>query len=198
MVRQLKALETAFTELERLPAIGRKSARRITFHLLKQPAEKVRRLTAALESLHEQIRPCTRCFYLAEDDLCRICQDPDRENILCVVEDVGDVMALESTAEFHGRYHVLGGVIAPLDGIGPENLHIDALIERVKTEKPREIILATGFTVEGEATALYVTRLLKPLNVRIFRLAYGLPVGSTLEHADEATMVRALEGKIEM
>lgn len=198
MARQLKALETALAELERLPAIGRKSARRIAFHLLKQPADRVNRLASALQALHEQIRPCSRCFYLAEDELCEICQDSNRENIICVVEDVGDVMALESTMEYCGRYHVLGGVIAPLDGIGPEDLSIEALIQRVETEKPQYIIIATGFTVEGEATALYVSRLLKPLGVKVYRLAYGLPVGSSLEHADEATVVRALEGKIEL
>ncbi len=198
MARQLKALETALSELGRLPAIGRKSARRIAFHLLKQPADRVHRLASALEALHEQIRPCSRCFYLAEDELCEICQDSNRENIICVVEDVGDVMALESTMEYRGRYHVLGGVIAPLDGIGPEDLSIEALVRRVETEKPQHIIIATGFTVEGEATALYVSRLLKPLGIKVYRLAYGLPVGSSLEHADEATVVRALEGKIEL
>ncbi|MBN1296912.1 recombination protein RecR [bacterium] len=197
-MKQLKALENVLAELEKLPAIGRKSARRIAFYLLKQPPARAARLAAALEALHREIRPCSRCFNLAESEVCAVCDDPTRESTICVVEDVGDVMALESTGEYHGLYHVLGGVIAPLDGIGPNDLTIDVLIRRVNGEKPAGIILATGFTVEGEATALYVARLLKPLDVKVYRLAYGLPVGSTLEHADEATVVRALEGKIEL
>ena len=195
---RLKALDNVLRELEKLPAIGQKSARRIAFHLLRQPPAKALRLAAALEVLHESIHNCPRCFFLAEDELCEICSDKDREKTICVVEDVGDVMALERTGEYKGYYHVLGGVIAPLDGIGPEELKINELLERVSVENPREIIIATGFTVEGEATAMYLTRLLKPMNVKVYRLAYGLPVGSTLEHADEATMVRALEGKREM
>ncbi len=198
MSRQLQALENALAELEKLPAIGRKSARRIAFHLLKQPAEKARRLAAALVTLHERIRPCSRCFYLAEDDLCQICLDPERIGTICVVEDAGDVMALERTGEYHGGYHVLQGVIAPLDGVGPDDLTIRQLISRVQAEQPQEIIIATSFTVEGEATAMYLTRMLKPLKVKVFRLAYGLPVGSTLEYADEATMIRALEGRVEI
>ena len=195
---RLKALDNVLRELEKLPAIGQKSARRIAFHLLRQPPAKALRLASALEVLHESIHNCPRCFFLAEDELCEICSDKDREKTICVVEDVGDVMALERTGEYKGYYHVLGGVIAPLDGIGPEELKINELLERVSVENPREIIIATGFTVEGEATAMYLTRLLKPMNVKVYRLAYGLPVGSTLEHADEATMVRALEGKREM
>jgi len=198
VITHLKALDKLLTELERLPAIGRKSARRIAFYLLKQSPEKSRRLAAALEVLHEQIHPCNRCYHLAEKDLCEICSDPNRENTICVVEDVGDVMALESTGEYQGLYHVLGGVISPLDGIGPDELKIHEFINRVDTEKPSEIVIATGFTVEGEATAMYLTRLLKPMNVKVYRLAYGLPVGSTLEYADKATMVRALEGKREI
>jgi recombination protein RecR len=198
MAHRLKALEQVLAELEQLPAIGRKSARRIAFYLLKQSPEKVRKLAGAIDTLHDKIRPCRRCFYLSEEHLCYICLNPNRENIICVVEDIGDVIALEGTGEYHGQYHVLGGVIAPLDGIGPENLNIESLLQRVKTEKPDELIIATGFTVEGEATAMYITRLLKPLMVKVYRLAYGLPVGSTLEHADEATMVRALEGKREL
>lgn len=198
MAKRLKALDAVLSELERLPAIGRKSARRIAFYLLKQPPARAQKLAAALTDLHEKIRPCSRCFNLAEDELCDICSDTGRENTICVVEDVGDIMALESTGEYHGVYHVLGGVIAPLDGIGPDALNIDALLERIRSETPGEVVLATGFTVEGEATAMYLTRLLKPMDVKVYRLAYGLPVGSTLEHADEATVVRALEGKIEI
>lgn len=198
MAHRLKALDNILVELERLPAVGRKSARRIAFHLLKQSPEKVQRLAAAIENLHDKIRPCSRCFYLAEEELCYICRDPDRDNIICVVEDVGDVIALEGTGEYPGRYHVLGGVIAPLDGIGPENLNIESLLKRIEHEQPTELIIATGFTVEGEATAMYIKRVLKTFNRKIYRLAYGLPVGSTLEHADEATMVRALEGKREL
>ena len=198
MGKKLQALENTLAELEKLPAIGRKSARRIAFHLLKQPPEKVQRLVESLIDLHQRIHPCTRCFYLAEADLCEICRDPERSGTICIVEDAGDVMALERTGEFHGRYHVLQGVIAPLDGVGPDDLTIRQLIDRIREEKPVEVIIATGFTVEGEATAMYLTRILKPMEVKVFRLAYGLPVGSTLEHADEATMIRALEGKIEI
>lgn len=198
MGKKLQALENTLAELEKLPAIGRKSARRIAFHLLKQPPEKVQRLAESLIDLHQRIHPCTRCFYLAEADLCEICRDPERSGTICIVEDAGDVMALERTGEFHGRYHVLQGVIAPLDGVGPDDLTIRQLIDRIREEKPVEVIIATGFTVEGEATAMYLTRILKPMEVKVFRLAYGLPVGSTLEHADEATMIRALEGKIEI
>ncbi|HPQ39305.1 MAG TPA: recombination mediator RecR [bacterium] len=196
MAKRLKALDAVLAELEKLPAIGPKSARRIAFHLLKQPASRAQRLAAALTALHEKIRPCSRCFNLAEDVLCDICSDSGRESTICVVEDVGDIMALENTGEYHGLYHVLGGVIAPLDGIGPDDLKIRELLERIRLENPRDVVLATGFTVEGEATAMYLTRLLKPMDVKVYRLAYGLPVGSTLEHADEATVVRALEGKI--
>ncbi|MCD4654757.1 recombination mediator RecR [bacterium] len=198
MITRLKALDNVLAELEKLPAIGRKSARRIAFYLLKQPAAKTMRLASVLSILHEQIHPCSRCFNLAEQELCEICRDTNRENSICVVEDIGDVMALERTGEYKGIYHVLGGAIAPLDGIGPDELTINELLDRVKTEKPDELILATGFTVEGEATAMYLTRLLKPMNVKVYRLAYGLPVGSSLEYADEATMVRALEGKREV
>jgi len=198
VAKRLKALDTLLVELEKMPAIGGKSARRIAFHLLKHPPARAQRLAAALTALHEKIRSCRRCFNLSEDVLCDVCSDPDRENTICVVEDVGDIMALESTGEYHGVYHVLGGVIAPLDGIGPDALKIDELMQRIEEEKPPEVVLATGFTVEGEATAMYLTRLLKALDVKVYRLAYGLPVGSTLEHADEATVVRALEGKIEI
>lgn len=198
MITRLKALDNLLSELEKLPAIGRKSARRIAFYLLKQPPKRAASLARVLGELHEKVRTCDRCFYLSETPLCEICQSEERENVICVVEDVGDVMALEGTGEFRGLYHVLGGAISPLDGIGPEELKINELLKRVQAETPEEIIIATGFTVEGEATAMYLTRLLKPMNVKVYRLAYGLPVGSSLEYADEATMVRALEGKREI
>ncbi len=198
MAREIKALRDLLTELEKLPAIGRKSAQRIAFHLLKQPHQKVIRLAETLVAVTEKIVPCQTCFNLSETGMCSVCSDPDRESIICVVEDIGDIMAIERTDEFRGRYHVLGGVISPLDGIGPENLHIRELIGRVDSEGIRELIIATNFTIEGEATAMYLARLLKQSDVKVFRLAYGLPVGSSLEYADEATMAKALEGRKEI
>jgi len=197
-VRELRALQELISELEKLPSIGRKSAQRIAFHLLKQPVKDVERLAHSIRQLKEKIVSCPNCFYISEQGLCEICNDSDREHVICVVQEIGDVMAIERVGEFKGKYHVLNGVISPLDGIGPEDLKIKELIARIDNESIKELIIATNFTVEGEATAMYLTRLLKPRKVKLFRLAYGLPVGSNLEHADEATMLKALEGKREL
>lgn len=197
-MQSLKAFEKLVMEFKRLPGIGEKSARRIVFHLLKASDKNVERLADALINLKKEIVTCKRCFNLSDQTLCAICRDPDRKPVLCVVQDVGDLMAIERTGEFRGRYHVLGGVISPLDGIGPDQLKIKELLERIPSESISEVIIATNLTVEGEATAMYIARLLKSIGVKVFRIAHGLPVGASLEYADEATTVKALEGRKEL
>jgi recombination protein RecR len=197
-VLEIKALRDLTEELGKLPGIGRKSAQRIAFYLLKQPKTRAEKLAGAIVQLKEKIMPCRECFNISEDGLCAICKDPQREKLLCVVEDIGDLLAIERTGEFHGIYHVLTGVISPLDGIGPENLKIRELLHRVEELRIEQVILATNLTVEGEATAMYISRLLKPKGAKVYRIAHGLPVGGSLEHTDEATMVKAFEGRKEM
>ena len=183
-------------EFGRLPGIGPKSAQRLAFHLLHIPAEDARRLARSIVEARDRIAWCSRCFNLAEGDLCRICSDARREtSLLCVVEDPRDVVAIEKTGEFRGRYHVLQGAISPLEGVGPEQLRIRELLARVGPEGIEEVILATNPNIEGEATALYLVRILKPLGVRVTRLASGLPVGGDLEYADEVTLGRAFAGR---
>jgi recombination protein RecR len=185
-------------ELRRLPGIGRKSARRIALHLLKSSKEDSRKLTKAIIDLNERVRFCTRCYNITEEDLCNICMDEERDSsLLCVVEEAGDVIAFEGTGEFRGRYHILGGSLSPLDGRGPENLKIQELLERIREEAVREVILATNPNVEGEATAIYLSKALKPFKTKVTRIARGLPVGSDLDYADEVTLARALEGRRE-
>lgn len=189
-------LQGLIDELGRLPGIGPKSAQRIAFHLLKVAPEDAQRLAAAIVTMTERITLCSRCFNVAEGDLCQFCSDPTREpGVLCVVEDPRDVVALEKTREFRGRYHVLHGALSPLDGIGPEQIRVRELLDRVVPEALSEIILCTNPNVEGEATAMYIARLLQPLGVSITRPASGLPMGSDLEYADEITLARALEGR---
>ena len=186
-------------ELGRLPGIGPKSAQRIAFHLLKLPAEDAHRLARAIVDAKERISWCRRCFNLAEGDVCRICADDRRDpSVLCVVEEPRDIVAMERTGELRGRYHVLQGAISPIDGVGPEQLRIRELLQRVEAEGVEEVILATNPNIEGEATALYLVKLLRPLGVRVTRLARGLPVGGDLEYADELTLGRALEGRREV
>ena len=186
-------------ELGRLPGIGPKSAQRIAFHLLKLPAEDAHRLARAIVDAKERISWCRRCFNLAEGDVCRICADDRRDpSVLCVVEEPRDIVAMERTGELRGRYHVLQGAISPIDGVGPEQLRVRELLQRVEAEGVEEVILATNPNIEGEATALYLVKLLRPLGVRVTRLASGLPVGGDLEYADELTLGRALEGRREV
>lgn len=195
---EVKALRELIEELNRLPGIGRKSAQRMAYFILKQPRVFADKLAASLINLKDRVKPCERCFNLSEDGVCSVCSDDRREPTVCVVEEANDVAAIERMGEFRGRYHVLNGVISPLNGIGPENLTIRQLISRVESGEVREVIIATNVTVEGEATAMYISKLLKTRGVRVFRIAHGLPVGGSLEYADEATMAKALEGKTEL
>ncbi len=183
-------------ELGRLPGIGPKSAQRIAFHLLAAEPVDVRRLADVLIEVKARVKFCVTCFNVSEDDQCRICRDPRRDpTSLCVVEEYKDVVAIERTREFRGRYHVLGGAISPIDGIGPDQLRIRELMIRLSDDQLTEIILATDPNLEGEATATYLTRQLKPMGLRVTRLASGLPVGGDLEYADEVTLGRAFAGR---
>ncbi|MGA8248208.1 MAG: recombination mediator RecR [Nocardioides sp.] len=183
-------------ELGRLPGVGPKGAQRIAFHLLQAEPDDVRRLAEVLLEVKARVRFCSTCFNVSEDDQCRICRDPRRDQtVLCVVEEYKDVVAIERTKEFRGRYHVLGGAISPIDGIGPDQLHIAELLKRLADGTITEVILATDPNLEGEATATYLTRMLRPLGLRITRLASGLPVGGDLEYADEVTLGRAFAGR---
>ena len=183
-------------ELGRLPGVGPKSAQRIAFHLLAADPVDVRRLAAVLVEVKARVKFCSVCGNVAEEDTCRICRDPRRDPaVLCVVEEPKDVVAIERTREYRGRYHVLGGAISPIDGIGPDELRIRELLPRLADGVVLEVILATDPNLEGEATATYLTRLLKPMGLRVSRLASGLPVGGDLEYADEVTLGRAFEGR---
>ena len=196
MIYTSEALQQLIEEFNQFPGIGRKSAQRLALHILKQPREEVVKLARALVNVKDRIRYCSSCWNITEDDPCMICSSPKRErSMICVVEEPNDVMALEKTNEFRGLYHVLGGSLSPLDGIGPEELKVRELLARVNSEVA-EVILAMNPNVEGEATTIYLTRLLKPLGVKVTRIARGLPVGSDLEFADEATLGRALEGRV--
>jgi|SRR5688572_6509701 len=182
--------------LQRLPGIGPKTAQRLAFFLLKRPVDEVQGLAEALSQLKALIVHCSVCFNVTQEDPCRICRDPQRDaHSLCVVEEPNDLLALEKTGGFRGRYHVLLGALSPLDGIGPEDLKVRELLMRLETDTVEEIILATNPSVEGEATAIYLAKLLKPLATRITRIARGLPVGGDLEYADEVTLAKALEGR---
>lgn len=182
--------------LTRLPTIGRKTAQRLAYYLLKAPESEARELADAILQVRERIRPCSRCNNLTDADPCALCADPNRDDaLLCVVEEGHDMAAIERTSHYRGRYHVLGGVLSPLDGIGPDELHLEQLLRRVRENLVREVIVATNPTVEGEATAAYLARLLKPTGVRVSRIAAGIPVGGDIEYADEVTMSRAMEGR---
>jgi recombination protein RecR len=189
-------VQTLIDELGRLPGIGPKSAQRIAFHLLKVPTEDAVRLATAITEAKERVRFCERCFNVAEGQLCPICTDDSRDSsTVCVVEESRDIVAIEKTGEFRGRYHVLLGAMSPLEGIGPEHLKIRELVARIEPEGIEEVILCTNPNTEGEVTAMYLARLLKPIGLQVTRIASGLPVGGDLEYADELTLGRALEGR---
>jgi recombination protein RecR len=189
-------VQALIDELGRLPGVGPKSAQRIAFHLLKIPADDANRLAAAIRDAKAKVRFCERCWNVAEDALCPICADPRRDSsLICVVEESRDIVAIEKTGEFRGRYHVLLGAINPLEGIGPDHLKIRELLARLEPEGVHEVIVCTNPNTEGEVTAMYLARMLKPLGIKVSRLASGLPVGGDLEYADELTLGRALEGR---
>ena len=190
------AVQDLIDELGRLPGIGPKSAQRIAFHLLKLSKEDALRLSSAITAAKERVSFCRRCYNVSEGEECDLCSSPDRDpHLLCVVEEPRDVVAIEKTHEFKGRYHVLQGAISPIEGIGPEQLRVKELVQRLEPEGITEVILCTNPNIEGEATAMYLARLLKPLGIRVTRIASGLPVGGDLEYADELTLGRALEGR---
>lgn len=201
MLPLAEPVERLINELSRLPGIGPKTASRLTFYLLRQPRERAQALALAeaLQDLQDKVVFCDRCFNIAESSPCAVCRDEGRDqSIICVVEEPLDVHAIERTREYGGLYHVLHGAISPVEGIGPDDLKIAELLARVKGEAVREVLLATNPNLEGEATAMYLARLLKPLSVRVTCLARGLPVGGDLEYADSVTLARALEGRSEI
>ncbi len=189
-------VQDLITELGRLPGVGPKSAQRLAFHLLSAEPEDARRLARAILEAKERVGFCRRCFNVSEQDECRICRDARRDaHVLCVVEEPRDLQAIEKTAEFRGRYHVLGGAISPIDGVGPERLHVRELLARLTDEDITEVVLATNPNIEGEATASFLARQLKAIGVPVSRIASGLPVGGDLEYADEVTLGRAFTGR---
>jgi recombination protein RecR len=195
----LTAIDDLTGELARLPGIGRKTALRLAFHLLKAPSEDAQRLARAIVTVRERVRPCESCGNLTEVTPCAICTSTRRDaTVVCVVEEASDIMAIERTGEYRGMYHVLGGRLSPLDGIGPSELNVDPLIRRLGAGQVQEVVLATNPSVEGEATAMYLRKLIGPLGIRVTRIARGLPVGGDLEYADGVTIAEALTNRREM
>ncbi len=196
---QAPALAKLIDEFNKLPGIGAKSAQRLAYYVLSMPQKDAEELAHAITNAHSKIHKCSKCCNLTDDELCPICKNPKRDrSTICVVEEPKDVVALEKTQEYSAMYHVLNGVISPLNGIGPDQLSIKELVNRVREDNVKEVIMATNATAEGETTAVYISRLLKPLGVKVTRLAYGIPVGGDLEYADEVTLARALEGRCEL
>ena len=194
-----KPVERLVEELKHLPGIGQKTAQRLAFHLLRAPAEEALALAEAIRDAKQNIRECSVCRNITDTDPCLYCTGPSRNRkTICVVEESHSILAIERTRQFSGLYHVLGGALSPLQGMGPEQLHIKALIERLKGGGVEEIIIATNPTAEGEATAVYISKLIKPLGIRVTRIGVGIPVGSDLEYADEVTMLKAMEGRREL
>ena len=199
MANNIPALDRLIDEFRKMPSIGNKSAERLAFYVLGLDENEVDGLTRAISEAHDKIHQCSVCKNLTEDEVCPICKNDKRErNLICVVEDPRDVVAIERTHEYRGLYHVLHGVISPINGVGPDDLTIKELLLRLNDNTVNEVIMATNPTVEGEATAMYISRLLKPLGVSVSRLAYGIPVGADLEYADEVTLTRALEGRTKL
>ena len=192
------SLEKLIEEFSNFPGIGRKTAQRMAFFVLKQRNEESEALAQAILEVKSKVRYCTICFNITEDDPCTICQDVKKDrSIICVVEEANDVVALEKINQYKGLYHVLGGVLSPLDGIGPEDLKVKELLSRLKDKQIKEVIIATNPSTEGEATAIYLSKLIKPLGVKVTRIARGLPAGGELEYADQTTLANALEGRVE-
>ncbi len=197
MFKSSESVDRLIEEFSKLPGIGRKTAMRLAFYILKEDKSEAERLAQALIDVKERVKYCSICFNITETDPCFVCQDEKRDkSIICVVEEANDVLALEKTGEYNGLYHVLGGALSPLDGIGPDNLRTKELLLRLK-DGVNEVILATNPNVEGEATAIYLSKLIKPLGIKVTRIARGLPVGGDLEYADQVTLSRALEGRRE-
>lgn len=196
---QAPALARLIDQFNRLPGIGAKSAQRLAYYVLSMTTDEAKMFSDAIMDAHNNIHKCKKCCNLTDNELCPICSSPTRDtSIICVVEEPKDVVALEKTQEYSAMYHVLHGVISPLNGVGPEQIHIKELVARVNVDNVKEVIMATNATAEGETTAIYISRLLKPLGVKVTRLAYGIPVGGDLEYADEVTLARALEGRSEL
>jgi recombination protein RecR len=198
MLYYARPLAQLLEQLEKLPGIGPKSAQRLAFHILRAPREETESLAQAVRDVREKIKPCTRCGNFTDEELCDICTDPRRESsVLCVVAEPRDLMAVENSGEFRGRYHVLGGVMSPIEGIGPDQLNINSLMKRIVEEDVSEVILAVSPTVEGETTANYLANLLKPRGLRVTQLARGLPFGGDLDYADQMTIAGAVRGRRE-
>ena len=186
-------------EFSKLPGVGRKTAQRLAFHVINMNINDVEALSKAIVDAKKEIRYCSVCYNITDKAICSMCSNKNRDDsIICVVEDPRDVAAMEKTKEFNGKYHVLNGVISPMDGIGPDMIRIKELIQRLSNQDVKEIIMATNPTIEGEATAMYIARLLKPMGIKVTRIAHGLPVGGDLEYADEVTITKALEGRREI
>jgi len=189
-------VQSLINEFTKLPTVGPKTAARLVFHLLNRPRHEAASLAEAILAVKDRVRLCSVCFSITENDPCDICSDERRDGaLLCVVAEAKDIFALERTSAYRGRYHVLGGLISPMDGIGPAQLRVKELIERIGTQSPREVVIATNPNAEGEATALYLSHLITPLGATVTRLAYGLPIGGDLDYADEVTLAKALEGR---
>lgn len=189
-------VQALINEFSKLPTVGPKTAARLVFYLLNRPRNEAQSLAEAIIAVKDRVRTCSTCFSITEDDPCAICSDERRDaTTICVVAEAKDIYALERTSAYKGRYHVLGGLISPMDGIGPAQLRVKELVDRIAAESPQEIIIATNPNAEGEATALYLSRLLTPLGVAVTRLAYGLPIGGDLDYADEVTLAKAIEGR---
>lgn len=198
-MRYTRPLAKLIAEFEKLPGIGPKSAQRLAFWFLKAPKDNAKALAEALVEVRETVGWCKTCYNFTDQEICEICSDPGRDHsTVCVVAEPGDLIAMERTNEYNGVYHVLGGVLSPLDGIVPEMLRISELLDRVKDGEVEEIILATNPTVEGNATAIYISQLVKPLGIKVTRIAHGLPVGGDMDYADQATLIQALEWRREM
>jgi recombination protein RecR len=190
------SIKTLIRTLARLPGIGQKTAERLAMHILQQSSEEAHQLARSIVDLKKKLRLCARCFALSDDVLCRICNDPSRETgVVCVVEQPADMASIEKSAAFNGRYHILGGCLSPMDGVGPEDIKIAELVARVEKETLREIILATGTNVEGESTAAYIAGILTPLSVTVTRIASGVPMGGDLKYVDQVTLKRAMESR---